>query len=59
MFLEFETTRKEKVYLNVRHILFVTIEKGKTIIIDINGADYETNESYDSICSRLSIIRKN
>lgn len=59
MFLEFETTRNEKVFLNVNHILFVTTEKNKTIIIDINGADYETTESYDSICSRLSIIRKN
>lgn len=59
MFIEFETTRKEKVFLNINHVLFVTTEKGKTIIIDINGADYETNESYDSICSRLSIIRKN
>ena len=50
---------KEKVFLNINHILFVTTEKGKTIIIDINGADYELNESYISICSRLSIIRKN
>lgn len=59
MFLEIETTRKEKVFLNVSHILFVTTEKGKTIIIDINGADYEVTDSYESICLRLSTIVKN
>ncbi len=59
MFFEIKTTRNERVLLNVNHILYVTEDKKYTIVVDINGCDYLTHESLDSISGRLAFFSKN
>ena len=57
MFIEIETTKNEKVFLNVHQILYVTKDKKHTIILDINGVDYYTKEPYESIIARLQQLK--
>ena len=59
MFLEIKTTRNETVLLNVKHILYLTEDKKHTIIVDINGCDYLTNERLDDLSLRLAVLLKN
>ena len=59
MFLEIKTTRNETVLLNVKHILYLTEDKEHTIIVDINGCDYLTNERLDNLSLRLAVLLKN
>lgn len=53
MFFEFKTKRNERVSINVSKILFITPSKNGTILIDCEGNDYESNESYESFMQRL------
>lgn len=57
MFIEFETTAKEKVLLNVNQILYVTKDKKSTIVLDINGVDYRVSEDYESLIARLQQLK--
>ena len=52
-FFEFKTKRNERVSINVSKILFITPSKNGTILIDCEGNDYESNESYESFMQRL------
>lgn len=58
MFLEVVTRKKENVFLNVEHILFVTQYKNGAVIFDILGNDYYMDEPYSSVCSRINEILK-
>ena len=53
MFIEFITKRKEKICLNICEILYVTEVKGKTVIVDTIGTDYEIDDSYEHVMKRL------
>ena len=54
MFFEFETVKKEKIALNLQHILFITPGKQNgAVIVDTLGMDYKTNESYEDVLHRL------
>ena len=58
MFFEVVTRKKENVFLNVEHILFVTQYKNGVAIFDILGNDYYMDEPYSSVCSRINEILK-
>ena len=58
MFIEIETVKGEKVFLNVKHILFVTQYKNVTVVFDELGNDYRVDEPYSSVCSRINEILK-
>lgn len=53
MFFEFTTKRNEKVIINICRIHFVTSRKIGSLIMDLDGNEFETLESYDSVISRL------
>lgn len=53
MFFEFVTRKNEKVTINVSMILFITPYKNGTMLIDCEGNDYESNETYESFITRL------
>ena len=53
MFIEFITKRNEKVTININMILFITAYKDGITIIDCDGNNYESFESYDSFITRL------
>lgn len=53
MFFEFTTRKKEIVSININKILFITTTKFGTCILDDEGNDYESNESYESFMQRL------
>ena len=54
MFFEFVTKREEKVAINIFLILFITPLKKGTMIVDEDGNDYQTNESYEELKQRLN-----
>ena len=53
MFVEFITKRKEKVCINIKHILYVTETKTGTIIVDSIGTDYVLESSYEEVMKRI------
>ena len=53
MFIEFITKRKEKVCININHILYVTETKTGTIIVDSIGTDYVLESSYEEVMKRI------
>ena len=53
MFIQFITKRKEKVCLNINQILYVVEVKGKVVIVDTIGTDYEIDDTYEHVMKRL------
>lgn len=56
MFIEVVTRRNETVFLNVKHILFVTENKNGAVIFDASGNDYCLDEPYSSVCERINTL---
>lgn len=59
MFIEIETVKGEKVFLNVKHILFVTQYKNGAVVFDELGNDYRVDEPYSCMCKRITELLKN
>ena len=58
MFFEFMTKKKEKISLNLLHILFITSDKnGDAVIVDTFGMDYKTTEPYEEVKTRLKQLQ--
>lgn len=57
MFFEFETKRNEKVSINICCIMFITSTKNGTTLVDTDGNEYSTFESYDSVVLRLRDLK--
>ena len=53
MFIQFITKRKEKVCLNINQILYVAEVKGKVVIVDTIGTDYEIDDTYEHVMKRI------
>ena len=54
MFIEFETKRKERFFVNLNQILYVTEEKDNAVIVDVSGFDYALNCTYDEVKSVIN-----
>ena len=53
MFVEFITVKGEKLTLNTRHIVLVAPARKGTVLVDVNGIDWEVSESYESLKEKL------
>ena len=49
MFIELTTTKGEKITFNTENIVFLSSNKNKTLIVDVNGIDWMVVESYESL----------
>ena len=49
MFIELTTTKGEKITLNTQNIVLIAPVKRGTILVDVNGLDWELSESYESL----------
>ena len=49
MFIELTTTKGEKITVNTENIVFLSSNKNKTLIVDVNGIDWTVVESYESL----------
>ena len=49
MFIELTTTKGEKITVNTENIVFLSSNKNKTLIVDVNGIDWMVVESYESL----------
>ena len=58
MFLEVNTVRDERVLLNVKQILFVTVSKRGAVIFDVSGNSFYVKEGYEEIVERLNSFNK-
>ena len=53
MFVELITVKGEKLTLNTRHIVLVAPTRKGTVLVDVNGIDWEVSESYESLKEKL------
>lgn len=56
MFIEVELRSKEVVYINISHILFVAASKKGSVIFDVTGNDFSTNEPFSELIFRINSI---
>ena len=54
MFFEFITTKNEPVSININKILYITPYKKGSLIVDVEGMDYYSNEEYTALVQRLN-----
>ena len=53
MFVELITVKGEKLTLNTRHIVLVAPTRKGTVLVYVNGIDWEVSESYESLKEKL------
>ena len=49
MFIELTTTKGEKITLNIQNIVLIAPDKKGTILVDVNGLDWQLSDSYESL----------
>ena len=49
MFIELTTTKGEKITLNTQNIVLIAPDKKGTILVDVNGLDWQLSDSYESL----------
>ncbi len=58
MFVELITVKGEKLTLNSQHIVLVAPTRKGTVLVDVNGIDWEVSESYESLKEKLETFEK-
>ena len=53
MFIELTTTKGEKITLNTQNIVLIAPDKRGTILVDVNGLDWQLSDSYESLKETL------
>ena len=49
MFIEFTTTKGEKMTFNTANIVLLAPDRKGTVFVDVNGIDWTVSESYESL----------
>ena len=49
MFIELTTKKGEKIAFNTQNIVLIAPAKNGTVLIDVNGMDFDVSESYESL----------
>ena len=58
MFIELITVKGEKLTLNTQHIVLVAPSRKGTVLVDVNGIDWEVSEGYESLKEKLECSEK-
>lgn len=58
MFIELITVKGEKLTLNTQHIVLVAHTRKGTVLVDVNGIDWEVSEGYESLKEKLECSEK-
>ncbi|MBR2611609.1 MAG: hypothetical protein IKC72_00945 [Clostridia bacterium] len=58
MFIELITVKGEKLTLNTQHIVLVAPTRKGTVLVDVNGIDWEVSEGYESLKEKLECSEK-
>ena len=57
MFIEFTTIKGDKLTFNTHHIVLITPTRKGTVLVDVNGIDWEVSEDYEGLREKLLSIQ--
>lgn len=52
-FFEFKTKKNEPIIISLDRIAFITSYKGKAVLFDLDGQEFDSNEDFETFKTRL------